>query len=50
MGPNERGKSHSDQVLIGQEKADSGEVRLGHKVQFGYYDQGLAALPAGRPR
>ena len=30
--------------MIGREKADSGEVKLGHKVQVGYHDQGLQSL------
>ncbi len=45
MGPNGAGKSTLLKILIGREKADSGDVKLGHKVQVGYYDQGLEALP-----
>ncbi len=45
MGPNGAGKSTLLKILIGREKADSGAVKLGHKVQVGYYDQGLEALP-----
>jgi ATP-binding cassette, subfamily F, member 3 len=44
MGPNGAGKSTMIKILIGREKADSGEVKLGHKVRVGYYDQGLEAL------
>ena len=44
MGPNGSGKSTLIKVLIGREKADAGEVRLGHKVQIGYHDQGLQSL------
>src|SRR5436305_8652031 len=44
LGPNGSGKSTLIKTLIGREKADSGEVRLGHKVQVGYHDQGLASL------
>ena len=32
-------------TLIGRVKPDAGEVRLGHKVQVGYHDQGLESLP-----
>ncbi len=45
MGPNGAGKSTLLKILIGREKADSGAAKLGHKVQVGYYDQGLEALP-----
>ena len=49
MGPNGAGKSTLLKTLIGREKADSGEVKIGHKVQIGYYDQGLEALPPATP-
>lgn len=49
LGPNGSGKTTLLKILIGREKADRGEVRLGHKVQVGYYDQGLEALPADTP-
>ncbi len=45
MGPNGSGKTTLVKTLIGRLKPDSGEVKLGHKVQVGYYDQGLEALP-----
>ena len=44
MGPNGSGKTTLIKTLIGNEKADKGEVRLGHKVQVGYHDQGLQSL------
>jgi ATP-binding cassette subfamily F protein 3 len=44
MGPNGSGKSTLIKTLIGREKADAGEVRLGHKVHIGYHDQGLDSL------
>ena len=60
MGPNGAGKTTLLKTLIGREKADAGEVKLGHKVQVGYHDQGLESLPRddrpprrlarGRPR
>ena len=44
MGPNGAGKTTLIKTLIGREKPDAGEVKLGHKVQVGYYDQGLESL------
>ena len=44
MGPNGAGKSTLLKTLIGREKADHGEVRIGHKVHIGYHDQGLESL------
>ncbi len=45
LGPNGAGKSTLLKCLIGREKADAGEVKIGHKVLIGYYDQGLESLP-----
>ncbi len=44
MGPNGSGKTTLIKTLIGHEKADRGEVKLGHRVQVGYHDQGLQSL------
>ena len=44
IGPNGAGKTTLIKTLIGREKADSGEVKLGHKVRVGYHDQGLQSL------
>jgi ATP-binding cassette subfamily F protein 3 len=44
IGPNGAGKTTLIKTLIGREKADSGEVKLGHKIQIGYHDQGLMSL------
>ena len=45
MGPNGSGKTTLIKTLIGREKPDTGSVKIGHKVQVGYYDQGLDVLP-----
>ncbi|MGA2706098.1 MAG: ABC-F family ATP-binding cassette domain-containing protein [Isosphaeraceae bacterium] len=44
MGPNGSGKTTLIKTLIGQERADRGEVKLGHRVQVGYHDQCLQSL------
>ena len=44
IGPNGSGKTTLIKILIGREKPDQGEVKLGHKVQVGYHDQGLQTL------
>jgi len=44
IGPNGSGKTTLIRILIGKEKPDQGEVKLGHKVQVGYHDQGLETL------
>ena len=49
MGPNGSGKSTLIKTRIGREKADDGEVRIGHKVQIGYHDQGLDSLAPATP-
>ena len=47
IGPNGAGKTTLVKTLIGREKPDQGESKLGHKVQVGYHDQGLRSLDAG---
>ncbi len=49
LGPNGSGKTTLVKILIGRLKPDRGEVRIGHKVQIGYYDQGLETLPPDTP-
>jgi ATP-binding cassette subfamily F protein 3 len=49
LGPNGSGKTTLLRILMGQEAPDSGTVQQGHLVEFGYYDQHLATLPADKP-
>jgi len=44
LGPNGAGKTTLIKTLIGREQPDSGQVKLGHRVQVGYHDQGLQSL------
>ena len=44
IGPDGEGKTTLIKTLIGREKPDQGESKLGHKVQVGYHDQGLRSL------
>lgn len=46
VGPNGTGKTTLLKIIIGKEKADQGEVRIGRNTKFGYYDQHLAELNA----
>jgi ATP-binding cassette subfamily F protein 3 len=48
LGPNGSGKSTLLRILLGEEKPDAGTVQRGHLVEFGYYDQHLASLPADK--
>jgi ATP-binding cassette subfamily F protein 3 len=48
MGPNGSGKTTLLRVLLCEEEADRGEVKRGHLVEFGYYDQQLQTLPADK--
>jgi ATP-binding cassette subfamily F protein 3 len=49
LGPNGSGKTTLLRILLGEEQPDSGEVQLGHLVDFGYYDQHLQVLPDHKP-
>jgi ATP-binding cassette subfamily F protein 3 len=49
MGPNGSGKTTLLRALLAEEPADGGSVKLGHLVEFGYYDQQLQTLPADKP-
>ena len=44
IGPNGAGKTTLFRMLTGQEKADSGTIRLGETVQLAYVDQSRQAL------
>jgi ATP-binding cassette subfamily F protein 3 len=44
LGPNGSGKTTLLRILLGQEEPDSGTAKVGHLVEFGYYDQHLATL------
>ncbi len=44
LGPNGVGKTTLFRMLVGQEKPDSGEVRVGDTVQLAYVDQSRDAL------
>jgi len=44
IGPNGAGKTTLFRMIIGQEKADSGTIRIGPTVEMGYVDQSRDAL------
>ena len=44
IGPNGAGKSTLFKILMGQESADSGELRIGESVQLAYVDQSRDSL------
>jgi ATP-binding cassette ChvD family protein len=48
IGPNGAGKTTLFRLIAGQEKPDSGSLRLGDTVQIGYVDQSRDALQASK--
>ena len=44
IGDNGIGKTTLLRILIGQEQADKGYLKIGYNVDFGYYDQGQRLL------
>jgi ATPase subunit of ABC transporter with duplicated ATPase domains len=48
IGPNGAGKTTVFRMLVGQETADEGTLRVGETVQIGYVDQSREALAADR--
>ena len=47
LGPNGVGKTTLLRVLLGELTQDSGYLKIGHNVAFGYYDQGQLLLSDG---
>ena len=48
IGPNGAGKTTLFKIITGEEKPDSGELRLGDSVKLGYADQMRASLDSGK--
>jgi ATP-binding cassette ChvD family protein len=48
IGPNGAGKTTLARMVVGQEKPDAGELRIGDSVVLSYVDQSREALRAGR--
>ena len=48
IGANGAGKSTLFKMIVGEEKPDAGEIRLGETVQLAYVDQTRDALQAGQ--
>ncbi len=48
IGPNGAGKTTLFRMITGQEKPDSGSIKIGESVRFGYVDQSRDALDGKR--
>ncbi len=48
IGPNGAGKTTLFRMIVGREKADAGELRIGPSVKLAYVDQSRDALSAGK--
>ena len=46
IGPNGAGKTTLFRMIVGEDRADNGEIRVGETVQLGYVDQSRDALDA----
>ena len=44
IGANGIGKTTLFKIILGQIEKDAGEIRIGHKVNFGYFDQEMEGL------
>lgn len=48
IGPNGAGKTTLFRMLVGQEKPDAGQLKVGDSVVFAYVDQGRQSLEPGK--
>ena len=48
IGPNGAGKTTLFRMIVGQEKPDSGSIKIGESVHLGYVDQSRDALSAAK--
>ena len=48
IGGNGTGKTTLFKIILGEEDEDSGTVEIGHKVNFGYFDQEMKSLDLGK--